>query len=575
MPVTNADIAAELDRIADLLDIEGANPFRVRAYRRAARIVEGLPRSVADMLAAGEDLDALPGIGKDLAGKIAAIAAGQHPPLLAELEREVPPGITALLAIPGLGPKRVRTLYETLGITDVAALAAAARAGRLRSIPGFGPVIEAKILEALSRGEGQPRRLKLRAAEQIVEPLLRHLRQGRGILAAEVAGSYRRRRETVGDLDLVVASETPEAAIAHFLGYDEIAQVAERGPTRARVVLRNGTQVDLRAVEPASYGAALLYFTGSQAHDIALRRIAVEKGLKLNEYGLFRGRRRIAGRTEEEIYAALGLAPIPPELREDLGEIAAAREGRLPRLVTAADIRGDLHAHTDATDGRASLKDMAQAARDRGYAYLAITDHSRRLTMAHGLGPKELARQVAAIRRLNATLGGGFTLLASIEVDILEDGRLDLPDAVLADLDLVVGAIHSHFGLSREKQTERLLRAMDNRHLDIIAHPTGRMINARPPYPLDMERLLRAARERGCHFEVNAQPDRLDLSDSLCRLAKEIGVKVAISTDAHGPEELAFMRYGVDQARRGWLEPDDVLNTRPLPELMALLRRGA
>jgi DNA polymerase (family 10) len=573
MPVANADIAGELDRLADLLEIEGANPFRVRAYRRAARVVEALPRSVADMLAAGEDLDALPGIGKDLAGKIADIAAGRRLPLLDELERALPPGVTALLALPGLGPKRVRALHERLGVSDLASLAEAARSGRLRSLAGFGPTIEARILEAIAKGAGQPARRRLRAAEQVAEPILRHLRAAREVLAAEVAGSYRRRQETVGDLDLVVASTAPEAAIAHFLRYEEIARVAERGPTRSTVVLHNGTQVDLRAVEPAAYGAALAYFTGSKAHNIALRRIAAEKGLKLNEYGLFRGRRRIAGRTEEEVYAALGLPLIPPELREDRGEIAAAQRGALPRLVALDDIRGDLHAHTDASDGRAGLREMARAAQARGYAYLAVTDHSRRLAMAHGLGPKELARQIAEIHRLNARTAPGFVLLASVEVDILEDGRLDLPDPILRDLDLVVGAVHSRFDLPREKQTERLLRAMDNPCLDIVAHPTGRLINARPPCALDLERLLRAARERGCHLELNAQPDRLDLPDTVCRLAREIGVRLAISTDAHGTEELEFMRYGVDQARRGWLEPGDVLNTRALPELRTMLRR--
>jgi DNA polymerase (family 10) len=571
MPVANAEIARELDRIADLLDIEGANQFRVRAYRRAARIVDTLPRGVAEMLAAGEDLDDLPGIGKDLAEKIAALAAGRRLPMLDALEREVPTGAAALLAIPGLGPKRVHALYEQLGITDVAGLTAAAQAGRLRGLPGFGPVIEARILEALAGGAGQPQRLRLRAAEQLAEPVIGRLRRQAGVIAAEVAGSYRRRRETVGDLDLVAGSRDPAAVIEEFLRDEAIRQVVEHGPTRATVTLRQGTQLDLRAVPPESYGAALLYFTGSKPHNIALRRIAVAKGWKLNEYGLFEGNRRIAGRTEEEVYARLGLPFIPPELREDQGEIAAAAEGRLPRLVSLQDIRGDLHTHTRATDGRATLAAMAEGARARGYGYFAVTDHSRRLTVAHGLGPREIARQVEEIRRLNAAQPG-CTVLAAIEVDILEDGRLDLPDSALRDLDLVVGAIHSRFELPKDRQTERLLRAMDNRYLDIIAHPTGRIINQRPAYALDMERLLRAALERGCHFEINAQPDRLDLSDTFCRLAKAAGVKLAISTDAHGVEELDFMRYGVDVARRGWLEPGDILNARDWPALKAMLR---
>ena len=570
--VANADIARELERIADLLDIEGANPFRVGAYRRAARIVDTLPRGIGEMLAAGQNLDDLPGIGKDLAEKIGTLAAGRPLPMLIELERDVPSGITSLLAIPGLGPKRVHVLHEQLGISDIPGLADAARAGRLRDLPGFGATTEAKLLQAATAHMDQPRRTALRQAEQVAEPLLARLRQIPGVLDAAVAGSYRRRRETVGDLDVVVSSRTAAAVIERFLRDPNITKILEQGPTRASVMLHGGIQLDLRAVPPASYGAALLYFTGSKAHNIVLRRMAVLKGWKLNEYGIFEGDRRLAGRTEQEIYARLGLSFIPPELREDQGEVTAAGRAGLPRLVTPADLRGDLHAHTTYTDGRATLADMAEAARARGYAYLAITDHSRRLAMAHGLGPRELMRQVTEIRALNKTMRN-FVVLASIEVDILEDGRLDLPDAVLRELDVVVGSVHSQFGLPKLQQTERLIRAMDNRYLDIVGHPTGRLINSRPPYELDLTRLLGAARERGCHLEVNAQPDRLDLSDAACRLAKEVGVKLAISTDAHSVEELAFMRYGVDVARRGWLEPDDILNTRAWPDLKALLRQ--
>ena len=332
-------------------------------------------------------------------------------------------------------------------------------------------------------------------------------------------------------------------------------------------------QVDLRVVPGSSFGAALGYFTGSRAHNIALRRLAQARGLKLNEYGLFSGRRRLAGRTEAELYGALGLPLIPPELREAEGEIEAAQAGKLPRLVTLADLRGDLHAHTDASDGRASLAAMAAAAQAMGHSYLAVTDHSRSLGMAHGLDPSRLARQIDAIARLNAGLRG-FTVLAGSEVDILEDGRLDLPDSILSRLDVVVAAVHSHFDLPPERQTERVLRAMDNQLVNILAHPTGRLIDRRPAYRLAMERVMRAARERGCCLEVNAQPERLDLTDAHCRLAKEIGVKLAISTDAHSTAELGFLRFGVDQARRGWIEAEDVVNTRPLPALRALLRRG-
>ena len=572
MPVVNAEIASQLDKVADLLDIEGANPFRVRAYRRAARLIGELPRNVTDMLARGEDLDELPGIGRDLADKIAVIARGEHLPMLDELEREVSPGITALLALPGLGPKRVHLLHEKLGIDTVDKLAVAARAGKLLAVKGIGPGIEAKLLRAIAEGAGVTPRTKLASAEQIVVPLLRHLRQSDGVLQAEVAGSYRRRRETVGDLDIVVAAEPSRPVMQRFVSYEDVVEVVEQGATRSTVRLRNGLQVDLRVVPEASYGAALCYFTGSKAHNIALRQIAIDHGLKLNEYGLFKGTRRLAGRTEEELYQRLGLALPPPELREDQGEIDAARGGKLPSLVAVDHIRGDLHVHTTATDGRASLRDMVQAARARHYRYIAITDHSRRVAMAHGLDPKRLTRQIDEIDQLNDQLSE-ITVLKSIEVDILEDGSLDLPDSVLRRLDLVVGAIHSHLDFPQGKQTERLLRAMDNRYLNIIAHPTGRLINERPASAVDMERVMRGAVARGCYLEVNAQPDRLDLTDVHCRLAKQLGLKVAISTDAHATVELDFMRFGVDQARRGWLEPEDVLNTRPLSELRTILRQ--
>ena len=392
------------------------------------------------------------------------------------------------------------------------------------------------------------------------------------MLQAEIAGSYRRRRETVGDLDIVVAAEPSRPVMQRFVSYEDVFDVVEQGATRSTVRLRNGLQVDLRVVPEASYGAALCYFTGSKAHNIALRQIAIDHGLKLNEYGLFKGTRRLAGRTEEELYQRLGLALPPAELREDQGEIDAARSGKLPSLVAVDHIRGDLHVHTTATDGRASQRDMVQAARARHYRYIAITDHSRRVAMAHGLDPKGLTRQIDEIDQLNDELSE-ITVLKSIEVDILEDGSLDLPDLVLRRLDLVVRAIHSHLDFPQGKQTERLLRAMDNRYLNIIAHPTGRLINERPASAVDMERVMRGAVACGCYLEVNAQPDRLDLTDVHCRLAKQLGLKVAISTDAHATVELDFMRFGVDQARRGWLEPEDVLNTRSLSELRAILRQ--
>ncbi|MFO1058893.1 MAG: DNA polymerase/3'-5' exonuclease PolX [Dongiaceae bacterium] len=573
MPVPNAEIAADLVRLADLLELDGANPFRVRAYRNAARVVGDLPTSVAEMLAAGADLAALPGIGADLAGKIAEIARSGHLALLDETERRSPPGLVELLAVPGLGPRRVQLLAGRLGVRTVADLAAAARAGRSRTLPGFGARLESRLLQAAERQAAAPHRARRAAVEEIAGALRRDLAAVPGVAAIEVAGSYRRRLETVGDLDLVAAARSSGPLMERFVAWPGVERVLSRGPTRSSVLLRGGLQVDLRVVPAASYGAALQYFTGSKAHNIALRQRAAERGLKLNEYGLFRGRRRIAGGSEDGIYRALALDPVVPELREDRGEIAAAAAHALPALVAPEDIRGDLHVHTDASDGRAPLAAMVAAARALGYRYMAVTDHSRRLAMLHGLDSRRLGRQADAIARLNEQLRG-FTVLAGVEVDILEDGRLDLPDAVLGRLDLVVGAVHGAFALPRERQTERLIRAMDNPHLSILAHPTGRLIGRRAPLALDIERLLHAAGERGCALEVNGQPERLDLDDRLVRLARDRGVRLALSTDAHSPAELGFMRHAVDQARRGWARAADIVNTRDCEGLRRALRRS-
>ncbi|MFZ5509229.1 MAG: DNA polymerase/3'-5' exonuclease PolX [Pseudomonadota bacterium] len=569
MPLHNADIAAVFDEIADLLEIEAANPFRIRAYRNAARIVGELGRDVPAMVAKGEDLTTLPGIGADLAAKIKEIVDTGKCAQLERLRKEVPPAVSELLRLPGLGPKRVRALWHDLDIQTLEQLHRAARDGRIRDLPGFGEKTEQKILQAAEAHLSKVQRYKLALAAQYAEALAAHLRRLPGVDKVEVAGSYRRMRETVGDLDLIV-SGTGDGVMEAFTGYDEVREVLSAGPTRASVVLRNGMQVDLRLVPPKSYGAALCYFTGSKAHNIALRRIAQDKGLKLNEYGVFRGDRAIAGETEESVYRSLGLPFIPPELREDRGEIEAARAGRLPRLVELADLKGDLHAHTKATDGHDSLRDMALAAKAAGLQYLAITEHSRRLAMARGLDPERLAKQIDEIDRLNGELEG-FVLLKGIEVDILEDGSLDLPDAILARLDIVVGAVHSRFDLPRARQTERILRAMDHPHFHLLAHPLGRLIGTREPYDVDMLRIIRHARSRGCYLELNAHPERLDLIDSHCMAARDEGVLVAINSDAHSALDFANLRFGVGQARRGWLEARDVLNTRSLRELRKLL----
>ncbi len=571
MPVHNADIAAIFDEIADLLEIQGENPFRIRAYRNAARTLKTLTHDASSLIRQGEDLTRLPGIGKDLTEKIKEIVTTGECQALLKLRRQISPAVAELMKIPGLGPKRVRLLYETLGVRTPRELRQAAEKHLVRDLPGFGDKLEQRILEALHRRQPVSRRLELAVAAQYAEGLVAFLKGISGVKEVVVAGSFRRCKETVGDLDILVTATRGQAVTAQLVSYDEVAEVLSQGSTRASVVLRSGLQVDVRVVAQSSFGAALHYFTGSRAHNIAIRRLGQQRGLKINEYGVFRGAQRIAGETEQSVFEAVGLPWIVPELREARGEIEAAREGRLPHLIERRDLRGDLHAHTRATDGRDSLKEMALAAKACGLTYLAITEHSQRLTVAHGLDEKGLRRHIEAIDRLNEQLSG-MTLLKGIEVEILEDGRLDLPERILLELDLVVGAVHSHFNLTREKQTQRLLRAMDHRCFALLAHPTGRLLGERPAYEVDMERVIAHARQRGCFLELNAQPKRLDLTDDHCRMAKEAGVLVSINSDAHSTLDFANLRYGIGQARRGWLEPADVLNTRTLPQLHKLLQ---
>ncbi|MBS0383404.1 MAG: DNA polymerase/3'-5' exonuclease PolX [Proteobacteria bacterium] len=571
MAASNAEIAELFDRYADLLEIQDANPFRVRAYRNAARVVGSSSRSMAELVAEGRDLDELPGIGEDLAAKIETIVRTGALPQLAQLEAKVPRALSDLMKLPGLGPKRVKLLYRELGIRSFEDLKRAIRSGALQALPGFGAKTAARILAGLERQGTTPQRFKLADAEQVAAPLLACLNAIQGIKTVTIAGSFRRRRDTVGDLDIVVTAKQGTPVMQRFVSYDAVTEVLLQGSTRASVRLRNGMQVDLRLMPEVSYGAALYYFTGSKAHNIAVRKIAVARGLKINEYGVYRGKTRIAGRSEDEIFASVGLPYIPPELRENRGEIEAARAGRLPKLVRLQDIRGDLHAHTTASDGHDSLEAMASAARSLGYAYLAITDHSRQVRIAHGLDPKRLRAQFAAIDRLNATFRD-FRLLKSAEVDVLDDGRLDLPDAVLAEMDVVLAAVHYRLDLPADKQTTRVLKALDNRHVQILAHPTTRLINQRPEFAAHLEKVFAAAAERGVALEINAHPDRLDLDDIHARAAHAAGCKLVVSTDAHSTVGLADMRYGVDQARRAWLSAGDVLNTFPIERLQQELR---
>jgi DNA polymerase (family 10) len=570
--IHNVAIAQVFSDMADLLEIKGDNPFRVRAYRTAARTVNGLSQDISELLANGEDLSRFPGIGKDLAKKIEEVAVSGHLEVLERLKKEVSPELIQLMKIAGLGGKRVSVLNKKLGVLTISDLERAAREHKICKIPGMGEKIERSILEGIAHEKEAGGRVMLFEAEEIAKRMTAHLGTLKEIEKMIVAGSFRRRKETVRDIDILVTGTDNPKIVEHFFSFPEVVKIISKGETRSTAALTSGIQLDIRIVPDESYGAALHYFTGSQAHNIGIRKRGVRLGLKINEYGIYRGDERIGGRDEMDVFKAVGLTFIEPELREDSGEIEAAEAGELPELVNLRDIKGDLHSHTIRTDGHSTLEEMVEAAIKRGYSYLAITDHSQRLAMAHGLTPADVAEQIDIIDKMNGSLKN-FTILKGIEVDILEDGSLDLPNTILRELDVCVCSIHSKFNLSSEMQTERVIRAMDNPHFNILAHPTGRLINNRAPYEIDMERVMEAAKERGCFLEVNAYPDRLDLTDFHCRMAKSMGVRISIDTDAHSVSDLDFMRFGVGQARRGWIEKTDVINTRNLKEILKLMKR--
>lgn len=570
----NVDIARIFEEVADLLEIQDESPFRVRAYRTAARTLAALGEPAAGLVerAGAGALTALPGIGKDLAGKIVELLETGELPLLKQLAAKTPESLVEMMRIPSLGPKRARLLYERLGVETVDELEQAARSGRLLEVRGFGEKLAATILDGCVKRRATAGRVRLADAEAQVAPLLEHLRAARGALAVEVAGSLRRRKETVGDVDILVSASQGEPVASRLMAYPDIKQVLAHGATKCSVVLRSGLQIDLRVVPPESYGAALHYFTGSKAHNIAVRTLGVNRGLKINEYGIFRDDRRIAGRAEADVFRAVGLPWIPPELREDAGEIEAARERRLPELVEVGAIRGDLHVHTTYTDGRDELEAMVRACKARGYDYVAITDHTQAVRVARGLDARGLREQARAVDRLRRTIGG-ITILHGAEVDILEDGSLDLDDAALAALDYVVASVHSKLTMPEPAMTRRVLRALESPFVTALGHPTGRLLGKREPYALDVARIARAARALGVLLEINAQPERLDLCDVHVRLAREAGAKLVVATDAHAVGELDFMRHGIDQARRGWCAGADIANTAPRAEFLELIGR--
>ncbi len=563
-PLTNRDVVRVLRDIAALLQIKGENRYRILAYQRAADAIDHLGRDLHTLWEEG-CLDEIPGVGEAIAAKIDELFRTGHLKYLERLEREYPRSLIELLNVPDLGPKRVRTLYKQLGITTLDELEQAAREGKLRSLAGFGAKTEAKMLEGIQRLRQRSNRVLLGVALPRALALVHALREAVGdtLVHIDVGGSLRRRKATIGDMDLVAAAHDAEAVMQAFVALPQVADILWRGNTKTRVRLHTGDEVDLRVVAPERWGTALQYFTGSQAHNVRLRELALAQGLSLSEYSFKRedGSEQLCT-TEEEVYATLGLPWIPPELREDWGEIEAARQGHLPTLLTLDDIRGDLHMHTTASDGRLSLREMVEGARARGYAFIAITDHSQSLGMVNGLTVERLRAQQEEIRALQAEYDD-MLILHGAEVEIKADGTLDYPDEVLAELDIVIASLHTALRQPREQVTQRLLKAIRNPHVDIIGHPTGRLLLKREGADLDMDVILRAAAESGTVLELNAAPERLDLDPVYVRQAIEYGCLIAIDTDAHHTDDFDNLRYGVWQARRGWAEARHVLNTRP------------
>jgi len=562
--------------MADLLEFQGANPFRVRAYRNGARAIRDLPDSVASIVADDpKRLLEIDGIGKAVAEKCAVLVDTGELPQLKELLTEIPETVLAMLRIPGLGPKKAAAIYHELGIATLEELKAACEAGQIRQLKGFAAKTEQAILDGMAIAEAAGKRIYWAEADDIAQAMREHLNGCKSIDKLELAGSYRRGRETVGDLDLLAVSTDVDEVMDRFGEFPDVAGVLVRGDTKMSIRLGTGFQIDLRIVPAESFGAALQYFTGSKSHNVELRGLAKQRGLKINEYGVFRvggdEETYVAGAEEADVYATLDLPLIPPELREARREFEWAETDDLPDLIRLEDIRGDLHAHTTDTDGKSSLEEMVAAARGRGLKYLAITDHSQRVTMAGGLDPKRLRAQWKQIDELNKELGNRFTVLKGIECDILEKGGMDLPDDVLAQADWVLAAVHYGQKQPRGQITERILGAIENPHVDAIAHPTGRLINRREPYEVDLEAVFAAAGKYGVMLELNANPMRLDLNDVFCAAAKNHGIPIVICTDAHSTDELDMLRYGILQARRAGLAKADVANTRTWPQMQKML----
>lgn len=563
----NAEVAELLYSISELLEIKGENPFKIRAYAKAARAIEGMTEDI-EKVASEKRLKDIPGVGESIAEKIEEYLEKGRLEFYEELKKQVPRELHELLKVPGIGPKTVQFLYRQFGIKSIEELEDAAKHHRLRRLKGFGETKEENILKAIERYRQRSTRIPLGTALPLVKEIVEHMKKSGAIENIEPAGSLRRRKETVGDIDILATSRDAEAAIEAFVRLPVVKDVIGKGSTKATVVTKEAIQVDLRIVEGKSFGTSLQYFTGSKEHNIKLRDLARQQGLKLSEYDLeeIATGKKIYCESDNGVYKKLGLPSIPPEIREDAGEIEAALQGKLPELVELKDIKGDFHTHTNWSEGNNTIEEMVEAARKLGYEYIAVTDHSKALGVAHGLSEERIQQQMKEIEKLNDTLEG-FHVFTGTEVDIKADASIDFPDRILKQLDVVVAALHTGQKQTRREITKRLVTAMENGNVDIIAHPTGRIIGEREAYDVDIDAVIEAAARTSTALEINAYPARLDLSDVNARKAKNKGVKLAIGTDAHNTGHLKLMEFGVNVARRGWLEKKDVMNTRPAKEI--------
>jgi len=568
----NIELSRIFEQIAKILKIKEENPFKIRAYEKITLVLENLPIDIETIYHQG-GLNNIPGVGTGIAKKIEEFLTTGKLEYYEKLKETIPSGVIELLDISEVGPKTAKLLYEELGVDNIEKLEKAVKEHRIKDLPGMGEKSETNILRGIELYKRRKERFLLGRALPLAEEMVESLSQLKETDKISFAGSLRRKKETIGDIDILITSQNPEKIMRTFTSLPQVREILAEGPTKSSIITKDDLHIDVRVVEPISFGAALQYFTGSKAHNIKLRELALKRGLKINEYGVFEveSGNRIAGEKEEEVYQALNLPFIPPELREDRGEIEAAQEKKLPQLIEYSQIRGDLHLHTKWSDGAHTIRQMAEAAKKRGYKYIAITDHSQSLKIAGGLTEKRLREQMEEIQKLNQELKD-FTILSGIEVDIKSDGSLDFSDEMLSKLDVVIAAIHSGFKQESKIITERIIKAMQNRLVNILAHPTGRLIGFRESYQVDMNEMIKVAAETGTILEINAYPERLDLNDVYCRMAKDKGVQLAIETDAHSIDGLEFMNLGVDVARRGWLEEKDIVNTLPLNELLKRLK---